>query len=140
MRLRFEHPLHSALIMFSLLGLLFSCSDDPGIEKTSLEGKWQLRAVLMDPGDGSGTFQNIQSDKVVEFFKNGNVKSNGNLCSGGGNASGPSSGMIVLPDSILSINDCPRPIGPTYFSLESGKLILSYPCIEPCQEKYVKID
>ena len=132
--------LKNCFILIALLGLLINCTDDSEGTDPKLEGRWQLKAVLMDPGDGSGTFQPIESDKYIEFLSNGEIRSNSNLCSSGGNIDNPSSGKYVLPDSVLIIDNCPRPLGPTYFRIESENLILSYPCIEPCEEKYVKLD
>jgi hypothetical protein len=133
-----ENPLKNSLIALALLGLVINCSDDPEVEDITLVGRWQLIEVLNDPGDLSGTFEPVDSDKYIEFLLDGEVRSNGNLCSSGGNMDNPSSGNYILPDSILSIDDCPRPYGPTLFRIENGNLILSYPCIEPCEEKYSK--
>lgn len=132
--------LKNCFILIALMGLLINCTDDSEGADPTLEGRWQLKAVLNDPGDGSGTFQPVESDKYIEFLLNGEVRSNGNLCSSGGDIDNPSSGNVVLPDSVLNVNNCPRPFGPTYFRIESENLILSYPCIEPCEEKYVKLD
>lgn len=128
------------LIFMALLGLVINCSDDSGNVDTSLNGKWQLRAVLYDPGDGSGTFQAVDSEKYIEFLSNQEVRSNGNLCYGGIGSDDPSFGVYVLPDSILQIDECPQNILSTRFRIQNGKLILSYPCIEPCEEKYVKLE
>lgn len=128
------------LIYLVLLGLIMSCSDDSEEADPSLNGRWQLKAVLYDPGDGSGTFQSIDSDKFIEFLSNDEVRSNGNLCNGGAKSDDPSSGVYALPDSILQIDGCRQDVLLTRFRIENGKLILSYPCIEPCEEKYVKLD
>ena len=132
------NPLKNSLVALALLGLVINCSEDPEVGDKTLVGRWELIEVLNDPGDGSGTFQPVESDKYIEFLLNGEIRSNGNLCSSGGNIDNPSSGNYILPDSILSIEDCPRPFGPTRFRIENGSLILSYSCIEPCEEKYNK--
>lgn len=124
----------------ALLGLVINCSDDSENADTSLNGKWQLRAVLYDPGDGSGTFQAVDSEKYIEFLSNQEVRSNGNLCNGGISSDDPSFGVYVLPDSTLLIDECSQDILSTRFRIQKGKLILSYPCIEPCEEKYVKLE
>lgn len=35
---------------------------------------------MADPGDGSGTFQPVESDKTIEFKNNGSVITNNSLC------------------------------------------------------------
>jgi hypothetical protein len=128
------------LIFLALLSLVINCSDDSEKSDPSLNGRWQLKAILSDPGDGSGTFQSVDSDKYIEFLPNLEVRSNGNLCNGGTSSDDPSFGVYALPDSILHIDECPQDILSTRFRIEKGKLILSYPCIEPCEEKYVKLE
>ncbi len=132
--------LKNNLIFLALLGLVINCSDDSENANPSLHGRWQLKAVLYDPGDGSGTFKAVDSEKYIEFLSNQEVRSNGNLCNGGTSFEEPSSGVYVLPDSTLQIDECPQNILSTRFRIQNGKLILSYPCIEPCEEKYVKLE
>ena len=133
--------LKNALVALAVSVLMINCSDDdPRPEDVSLVGEWKLREILMDPGDGSGEFQKVDSDKIIEFFENGNVESNGNLCNGGITTGRPSSGIYKVPDSILELDNCEREFRMTRFRLEDGDLILSYPCIEPCEEKYIKLD
>lgn len=60
----------------------------------------------MDPGDGSGTFQAVESEKTITFFNDGMVTSSGDLCSMfivGGNAS---SGTYSEVDAIIILDDC----------------------------------
>ena len=130
----------NSLVLMALMSLILNCSNDPEEGEPSLEGRWKLKAVRYDPGDGSGTFQSVESDKLVEFLSSQEVRSNGNLCNGGTGTEDASSGLYVLPDSILQIDGCPQDVLLTRFRIEKGNLILSYPCIEPCEEKYVKLD
>jgi hypothetical protein len=37
----------------------------------ALTGKWNLEMVRADPGDGSGTYQPIESNRVIEFKADG---------------------------------------------------------------------
>ncbi|WP_452222106.1 hypothetical protein [Lacinutrix salivirga] len=60
------------------IGSLISGSyDDQKNFETGLIGNWKLIEVLVDPEDGSGTFQSIESNKTIEFKVNGIVKING---------------------------------------------------------------
>lgn len=135
-----KKPIRNSLILLAILSLVINCSDDSERVDPSLAGRWQLKAVLSDPGDGSGTFQSVESNKYIEFLSNDEVRSNGNLCNGGSSSDNSSAGVYVLPDSILQIDGCPQDFFLTRFRIENGRLILSYPCIEPCEEKYVKLD
>ena len=54
-----------------------SCDKDENATTNSLEGTWKLTEILADPGDGSGTFNPISSNKKLIFDNNGNVTSNG---------------------------------------------------------------
>ena len=135
-----KKPLTNSLIFLVLVGLVINCSGDSEDVDPALIGRWKLKAVLLDPGDGSGTFQSVDSDKFIEFLSNDEVSSNGNLCNGGASSDDPSSGVYALPDSILQIDGCTQDVFLTRFRIENGKLILSYPCIEPCEEKYDKLD
>ena len=135
-----EKTLNNSLIGLALLVFVISCSDDPEPEVVPLTGEWRLKEILIDPGNGSGEFQEVDSDKIIEFFSNGKVESNGNLCNGGITTSRPSTGIYKVPDSILEIDNCQQDVLMTRFRIRDGNLILSYPCIEPCEEKYVKLD
>ncbi|NNJ37670.1 MAG: hypothetical protein HKP23_00325, partial [Flavobacteriaceae bacterium] len=54
------------LLLFFLLLSLACTSDDPEIE---ILGEWQLVEVLADPGDGSGKFKSVDSNKRITFFE-----------------------------------------------------------------------
>ncbi len=41
--------------------LIISCSDNDDNE-TTIIGTWKLSAELLDPGDGSGTYQTVSSN------------------------------------------------------------------------------
>ncbi|NNM18501.1 MAG: hypothetical protein HKP24_08010, partial [Croceitalea sp.] len=44
-------------------------------------GTWQLVEILADPGDGSGTYTPVDSNKMIVFDNNGRFSSNGAICS-----------------------------------------------------------
>jgi hypothetical protein len=132
------------LLLFLVVALVTSCNNDddaPESQEVSLIGNWKLIEFLADPGDGSGTFQTITSDKTLNFDINGEITSNYSLCNmlvivepqtSNGTYS-TTTGIIDVPNCF---NDSPLTIN---FEISSaGNLIMSYPCIEACQEKYVK--
>lgn len=132
--------MNKILLVSSLLLLLISCSKDNTDSETDLIGEWKLIEVNSDPGDGSGTFQSVESDKVVVFFKNGTVASNGTICHISIESNDPTSGTYSLTDSTISSPDCVQTEFEISFELINSKLILRYPCIEGCQEKFAKIN
>ena len=122
------------------IGILFSCSsDDDGNPNTELIGTWQLVETLIDPGDGSGTFEPIESDKVIIFGADGTIFSNGNLCDIEASTDNPTSGTYSTANSTFSSPDCNNPGQEFSFERNGNILIIHYPCIEPCQAKYMKI-
>ncbi|MEZ4793062.1 MAG: hypothetical protein R2783_06270 [Gelidibacter sp.] len=70
-----------AFLVFSMLMMLMSCSDDDdqGNNQSEVIGNWKLIQVYSYPGDGSGTFEDVVSQKTVLFHANGTVTSNGSL-------------------------------------------------------------
>ncbi len=116
--------------------LIFGCK-----KEDSLRGEWKLMAQLMDPGDGSGVFVPVLSERKIEFLKNGKLKSNGELCYPGINSTESSEGTYSLEDSTISITTCAGSTELTLtFTTFADTLILWYPCFEPCAEKYVRVD
>lgn len=126
------------LVLVNLMALVIaSCNKDEAV----ITGEWKLIAQLMDPGDGSGVFTEVESDKTITFFKNGKLESNQNLCSIGSGSAEPSEGTYSMEDSTLIITTCSGSTAPEIgFSVSGDTLILTYLCIEACGEKYVRID
>ena len=135
-----------------LVFILLSCSSDdtkPEIENEDLLGKWRLIEQLADPGDGSGTFNPVESDRVIEFFSDGTVTVNGSLCYMSTKVETNASGTYQVTsddtsdttfDGIITSDNCQFSDFRIYFDLPlSGNLILWYPCIEGCGQKFKKI-
>lgn len=132
------------LILLILLTLFSACNSDDDNNETvvtnnnPIVGQWKLTEQLLDPGDGSGTFMPIISDKTIEFYMDGTVISNGNLCT-------PSTNTIVgtvgtfNENQYITSSACTTSVGIEYELLTNTSLLISYPCIEACQEKYIKI-
>lgn len=130
-----------------VLTTVSSCKKEPvdGTLGTNAEevGTWKLVEQLMDPGDGSGTFQPDSSNKTVIFSSNGNIYCNGALCTMDEVVVNPPLwttdpiGTYDMTTQSLYIESCVTIGGmsPSYY-LENGHLIIRYPCIEPCLQKF----
>jgi len=125
------------LLFLFIIGM-FSCSDsDEKTDNPELLGEWELIEVLVDPGDGSGIFRKVESNKIVKFQSNEKVTSNGSLCGFSIIADNPSEGSYSITDGTIIPALCELSLS-VKFEIKNGNLIISYPCIEPCQEKYRK--
>jgi hypothetical protein len=131
--------------------LLLGCSDDDKVvfdNESDLLGRWLLIEQYADPGDGSGEFRKVESDKVIRFFDDGTYTSNGTLCFMGVESTEEVSGTYEINDMDLSQfssenfivpEDCTFEASNVFIHLEGDKLILSYLCIEGCGQKYRKL-
>ena len=124
-------------ILFLLgIALLLSCSNDDQ-NNSELIGNWKLIEILADPGDGSGTFQAVESTKTIEFKNNGTVITNSSLCD-------PYSEEIILSgsynlnDKTITTNCENSNIGIIYFELENQHLILNFLSNEGYSQKFQK--
>ncbi|MBE8719458.1 lipocalin-like domain-containing protein [Sphingobacterium pedocola] len=127
------------VLILATIGILFSC--DKGDEtsfNTELIGNWKLIEILADPGDGSGTFFAVESNKIISFENNGIITSNGRLCDMSINSDNPTSGTYSISDLTLSSSGCSNPDYNYKFEQTGNKLIINYPCVEACQAKYQK--
>lgn len=120
---------------------MFSCDKDenPVNEpENTLIGNWKLIEVLADPGDGSGTFNAVQSSKIITFENGGIITSNGNLCDMSINSDDATSGTYSITDMTFNSTNCSNPDYDFTFDKNGNILIINYPCIEPCRAKYEK--
>jgi len=125
-------------LLILIIGFVTSCNKNDEISNLSdLEGRWKLSEVLADPGNGSGTFQSVTSNKTLEFDNNGNVTSNGSICDMSTGTNLNSSGTYSLTNRTINSNSCPN--NTIQFELNNGSLILTYPCIEPCKAKFISL-
>jgi len=128
-------------ILFILLtiGILYSCNkNDDSNSRTQLIGNWKLIEVLVDPGGGSGTFNSVESDKIITFENDGTITSNGNLCDMSINSDNQTSGTYSNSEMSFNSADCNNPDYDFSFEQNGKVLIINYPCFEPCQAKYIK--
>ena len=114
---------------------LYSCVD---CDTSLLVGTWRLAEFYSDPGDGSGSYSAVESDKEIVLRADSTWASNGNLCGITTEAGVPSAGFYSPAGSAMRVTNCDFPsIGG--YSLLSGRLTISYACIEGCGERYRKI-
>lgn len=127
------------LSLVCMLAILGACNDDDDNGTTSpLVGTWELTAQLADPGDGSGTFSTVSSEKRITFYADGNFICNGNICDMSSSTGPPTTGTYDAVAGTLQSEACSGATVPYPFVLEGGSLIISYPCFEPCRSKYEK--
>lgn len=136
----------NSILFVSILSLFFSgCEKDKtcGFAETSEENglidEWKLVEVLMDPGDGSGTFQPIVSNKTITFCSDGTFLANGEMCSMTDQASTSHVGDYFISTGILNPENCAstQPLNIT-FTWSGDTLLLYYPCFEGCAQKYYR--
>jgi len=128
------------LLPFALILIFTSCKKEEEQEPIAdLVGNWELIEMLADPGDGSGVFEPVVSDRQLSFFADGNLDCVGNLCEFSFFSSGPiTTGKYSISTTLITDMSCDENYQ-IAFEVTSDTLILRYPCIEPCQAKYLKL-
>jgi len=129
-----------SIALLILLGVLFSCNknDNETTGNSTLVGSWKLTAILADPGDGSGIFNPVISNKTIVFDNNGNLSSNGIICDMSTDSNTSSTGNYIEANTSITSSSCQNLS--IKYELSGNTLILNYPCIEPCKAKYIKIN
>jgi hypothetical protein len=127
-----------SIVVLIFLGFLLSCNKKTDPISSSIVGTWKLIEVLADPGDGSGTFQPVNSTKTIIFDANGNVSSNGSMCDMSTGANTGSTGTYSDAQATFNSIECQNLT--INYELNNTTLILIYPCIEPCKAKYIKVE
>ena len=123
------------LVFFSTM--VFSCSKKE--ENAPIFGKWKLIERLADPGDGSGVFEAVNSERTLEFLSNGTVVSNGDICSLTLETGEGSEAEYDAETKKIINTNCQADREITY-GLEGEYLTVSLLCIEPCALKYRKVN
>ncbi len=127
------------ILLFTFL-VFVSCStndDTPGPEK--LIGTWLLIEQYSDPGDGSGDFTSVNSQKTIEFLNDGAIASNGSLCSMNIVSDVETLGNYDTSENSISPSNCSSSNYVLSYSINGSNLIVNYPCIEACSQKFKKI-
>lgn len=124
-------------ILFAALFLTFASCTKPNPTLGTL-GEWKLIEYLGDPGDGSGTFEAVDSEKTLLFYDDGTIEiKNGSLCNLGEELI-DMEGTYDEASMVITV-DCSGNSSTREFNINSdNELLLHYPCIEPCIEKYEK--
>ncbi|MFK7772497.1 MAG: hypothetical protein AB8F94_10165 [Saprospiraceae bacterium] len=125
-------------IMFLLVAIvvIFSCSEK---KENSLIGKWKLTEQMIGIGNGNATFQKVNSEKTIEFLKNGTLVSNGTLCTLSKDSDQAEEAIFSEIKNAIILKDCGSNNKDIYIEMKGAELILSYQCIEVCQQKYIKL-
>ena len=129
-------------LLIALFGIviLLNCSNDDD-NNTGILGQWKLAQILADPGDGSGVFTDIDSNKTIIFFEDGTFSSNGNLCFFNSLTQITTEGTFSLENEEIIPISCDSFAQIILdFKLEGGLMTVYYQCIEACAERYVKIN
>jgi Lipocalin-like domain len=129
----------NSILLLILLNLLISCNkNDQELAPASLIGTWKLTEMLQDPGDGSGTFQPVNSNKKIVFVISNQVTSNGVICDMSINSDTFSTGSYSEATKTINPYDCQNLT--INYEVDASSLILSYRCIEGCRAKYIKVE
>ncbi|MFK7787550.1 MAG: hypothetical protein AB8B56_20675 [Crocinitomicaceae bacterium] len=123
-------------VVIGLFALLSACNKEACCE--DIVGEWRLVEELMDPGDGSGTFQPIVSNKIVKFNSDGTFEANDDMCGLSNQSSATNhTGTYDTSTETFSPDNCMSMAPMSYrYSVSGSYLILTYPCICGCQQKY----
>lgn len=126
-------------LLISLVFLnLISCNKSDTVNTpNTLVGTWKYSEMYADPGNGSGVFTPVTSNKTLTFDANGTVTSNGSLCDMSTASNASSTGTYTATTNTINPNSCPS--SNIIYEFSGTSLILNYPCIEPCKAKFVKV-
>ncbi|GAA5030274.1 hypothetical protein GCM10011506_19290 [Marivirga lumbricoides] len=133
--------LTSALSLLLLFSIWCACSEDDGVSKTSL-GTYQLTAIYSDPGDGSGDFAPVESNKRITLYQDSTFAANFSLCNGLSiEDTGSTEGTFSSAELSFKA-DCNNslPSNELRIDLFESELIIYYSCYEGCSEKYSRIN
>jgi hypothetical protein len=102
-----------------------------------ITGEWHLIERLVDPGDGSGTFQPVSENKSITFLNDLKFESSQSLCflitgshDVGTGTYSPEAGTITPENCDVETE--------LQFEINDNEMIIYYLCIEQCAEKYSK--
>lgn len=127
-------------LISSLFLIASSCTKETSKPQTGIVGEWKLVEELVDPGDGSGTFQPVSSNKVIVFLGNGTFQANDDMCFMSSQVTSTHTGTYDTTTETFSPNNCTTMAPMSYqYSVNGNTLILTYPCICGCQQKYTRI-
>ncbi len=126
------------------LATVFSSCEENNAASGDLLGVWLLTEVLIDPGDGSGTFQPTDDDYKITFLEDGKLwMDQGLFCAPSLKLFIDSNGAYDTSRNVIVSHECATSeFIPEYqYELnDQNELIVRFPqCIEPCASKFIKI-
>lgn len=129
------------LVLFIGCLLFSSCqkNEDEIPYSSSIIGKWKLIATYADPGDGSGKFRDVNSNKILEFDSTQVQTNTGSFCNTESNVSYTLSEIEYQGniDKKLKFGSCDA----TYsYTIVNNMLTIYFNCIEGCGERYKRIN
>lgn len=132
------------LIYFVCLGLVYSCNqnchnDDDDLDKKAIK-TWRLIEILADPGDGSGQFETVDSDRVITFYNDETFGSNGNICEMNESSDFPITGFYDNSNLTIWSPECFDSGLDMTYEINGEILIINYPCFEPCKAKFTELN
>jgi hypothetical protein len=132
------------LILLTVFFSFVSCSNsnDNDSGPVELVGTWLLIEQYSDPGDGSGDYTTVNSDKTITFLAGGTIVSNGNLCSMDTNSGEDTSGTFDALENVINPNGCFSSNYSLTYELKQSenRLYIYYPCIEGCGQNFRKVN
>lgn len=120
--------------------LLLTCQSNDDASEVDLIGSWLLIEQYADPGDGSGDFVPVDSDRVITFSADGTITSNGNLCNMTITSDEDSTGTFNTEENSITPDNCFSSEHVLAYELANNRLLVFYPCIEACEQKFRKIN
>jgi hypothetical protein len=128
------------LLLVILVAISFSCNKDDNNSNTNsiIVGQWKLSHILSDPGDGTGTFQPVESGKTLIFRPDNIVTCNGSLCYMTVESDIATESTYSISNKTIT-SDCSDTPDVITYEIIDAELILNYPCDEGCKAKYTRI-
>ena len=80
----------------------------------------------------------VESEKLITFENDGTISSNGSLCDMSISSDNQTSENYSSTELTFNSSACNNPDYNYTFEQNGNILIINYPCIEPCQAKYIK--
>lgn len=108
------------------LSLVLLCCRDKDDDNVSIIGTWKLSAQLIDPGDGSGRYQYVDSDKTITFYTNGTYASNGSFCNLNSDSDQSTTGVYIYTNTDKNLKPtCSIEVEKIKLNIEYNYLIMS---------------
>lgn len=122
------------ILLLPLFLALSACDDENDFLPQQDADSYKLAAMYSDPGNGSGDFHDVDSERVITFINDSTITINANICDFGVETASLDT-ITFSPGNNMLNTDCNAPF-PMNFSITGNTLILNYACIEACQHKY----